>query len=460
MLSQMSLSEPLGATPLGGAHKLTASASAPASAPRTRSAISARRGRFGLAGLLVAGIVITCSASKTGLLLPASVQDLPAWLVGPFGHNGINLGMGGVIAVLALMMVSYAVAIRAADHLSARAVLISIAALNLLVLLAPPLLSTDIFSYMAYGRMAAKYGANPYLYGPSTILTDPLYPFIGANWVGMPTAYGPLFTALSSALAPLNIAAGVVVYKTIAAISMVVIVFVVWHTARLRDLNPVKAAALVGLNPVLLVFGVGGGHNDLLMLAILLTGVYVLLRKKERTSGALIVTASVVKLTAGLLLPFALAASAGRRDGAHRRVSLLTGAALAAVLAGVLGFVLFGSGPLHVLGTLGRIQKTAGAQSIPGLILKVLGLGALSGPVALVLDAAFLACLIWLLRLVWKGELDWITGAGWATLALLVTAGQLVPWYVGWLVPLAALSRDRRLLVATIAMTGLGLTTL
>jgi hypothetical protein len=43
---------------------------------------------------------------------------------------------------------------------------------------------------------------------------------------------------------------------------------------------------------------------------------------------------------------------------------------------------------------------------------------------------------------------------------MLITAGLLVPWYVAWLVPLAALSRDRRLLAVTVALTGLGLTTL
>jgi hypothetical protein len=65
-----------------------------------------------------------------------------------------------------------------------------------------------------------------------------------------------------------------------------------------------------------------------------------------------------------------------------------------------------------------------------------------------------------LLRRVWIGELDWITGAGWATVALLLTASSLLPWYVVWLVPLAALSSDRRLWLTAIVMTGLGLTSL
>jgi alpha-1,6-mannosyltransferase len=412
-----------------------------------------------LAGLLASGILIALSASGTNLLLPA-VRPVPTFLAGVFGRSGIDLGLGGLIAVLALMFVSYALAIRAVDQLSARAVLIGVAALNAVVLLAPPLLSTDIFSYMAYGRIGALYGANPYLHGPTAIALDPLYPFVAARWVSTPTAYGPLFTAISYLLAPLNIARSVIAYKTIAAISSLVIVVVVWNAARLRGLNPVKAVALVGLNPVIVIYGVGGGHNDLLMLAILLTGVYVLLRQKERTSGALIVAATAVKLTAGLLLPFAFAQSASRRDGARSRRAVLTGVALAGALAGVLSFAVFGTGPLHLVGTLQGIQNQGGLNSIPGLLLTLLGLRELSGTVGLVLDAGFVICLVWLVRRVWIGELDWITGAGWATVAMLITAGLLLPWYVGWLVPLAALSTDRRLMVAAIVMTGIGLTTL
>ena len=49
------------------------------------------------------------------------------------------------------------------------------------------------------------------------------------------------------------------------------------------------------------------------MLALLVAGIYVLLRQREGTGGAMIIAATAIKLTAGMLLPFAIAASAGRR---------------------------------------------------------------------------------------------------------------------------------------------------
>ena len=133
---------------------------------------------------------------------------------------------------------------------------------------------------------------------------------------------------------------------------------------------------------------------------------------------------------------------------------------LAAGLAGVLSFAVFGTGPLHLFDTLQDVQDQGGVNSVPGLLAMLVGLGGLSGVIGVVLNAGFVVILAWLLRRVWIGELDWITAAGWATLALLLTAGLLLPWYVGWLVPLAALSNDRRLLAAAIVMTGVGLTTL
>jgi alpha-1,6-mannosyltransferase len=243
-------------------------------------------------------------------------------------------------------------------------------------------------------------------------------------------------------------------------VSCLAIVVLVWHAAQLRGLDPVKAVALVGLNPVIVVYGVGGGHNDLLMLAILVAGIYVLLRQREGTGGAMIIAATAVKLTAGMLLPFAVAASAGRRVATSGRARILTGAAMAAALFGALGLAMFGFGPLHLLGTLQGIQGGGGSHSIAGFILSALGLTQFTGPVDDVLHVAYAIGLVWLIRRVWIGELDWITAAGWAFVGLLLTAGLLMPWYIAWLIPMAALSSDRRLWLTALALTCLGLTSL
>jgi len=427
--------------------------------PSVRAWLSERAGWCGLAGLLSSGFLIAVTAGRTSWLLPTSARPVPGSLAGVFGRSGFDLELGGLIAVLVLMFFSYVAAIWGSDQLSARAVLIAVAGLNAVVLLAPPLLSTDVFSYVAYGRIGALYGANPYLHGPNAIAVDPAYTFIADRWVATPTVYGPLFTAMSYVLAPLNVGLNVLAYKVIAAASSLAIVYVVWKASRVRGVNPVRAVVLVGLNPVIVVFGVGGGHNDMLMLALLITGVYVLLRDNTRTSGALIVAATAVKLTAGLLLPFVLAHNA-RGRGDRRLRSLLIGVGGAVVLGGILSFVVFGSGPFHLADTLEKVQHGGGLNSFSGLLLTLVGLNHLTGPVGLILQIAFVICVVWLVFRVWRGDLDWITGAGWATAALLVTAGLLLPWYVGWLVPFAALSTDRRLAAAAVVLTGVGLTTL
>ena len=48
---------------------------------------------------------------------------------------------------------------------------------------------------------------------------------------------------------------------------------------------------------------------------------------------------------------------------------------------------------------------------------------------------------------------DWVRAAGWAALAVLVASAYIVPWYLIWLLPLAAVSRDRALIGATIVIT-------
>ncbi len=48
---------------------------------------------------------------------------------------------------------------------------------------------------------------------------------------------------------------------------------------------------------------------------------------------------------------------------------------------------------------------------------------------------------------------EWIASAGWAALAVLVTAAFLMPWYILLVLPLAALGDSARLRYATLALT-------
>lgn len=444
----MSIRGPLGATPESGAFELNTAAL------DTRGAASrAWFGQLGLLGLLVTGVVISVAAAHTDSILPESVRPIPSWLAGPFGETNVGLGVVPLLLVLALMFVSYAIAAQAAGRLSGRMVLMTIAALHAVVLLAPPLLSTDVFSYQAYARMGSIYGANPYLQGPHAIALDSVYPFIGWKWVTTPTAYGPVFTLFSYVLAPLSIAASALAYKAIAALSSLALVALVWNAARLRGLDPVKAVALVGLNPLLVVYGVGGGHNDLLMLAVLIGGVYLMLAHRERAGAGSIVMAAAIKLTAGLFLPFALAGAGGPRTRPRRR-DVAIGASVAAACVAVLGLAIFGTGPVHMLATVQKGQSEGDWHSLPGFISTKLGLTEVGRITGLALAGAFAVAFCWLVRRVWQGRLDWIDGAGWATAALLVTASALLPWYVAWLVPLAALASDRRLWRVSLVMTG------
>ena len=420
---------------------------------RTRAPLS-RIGLVGLAGMLATGLLVSISAASTDKLLPQTLQAGIGGigLAGSFGTTGVNLGSAGLTVTIGLMLVSYVVTVSAAHRLSPALVLGSIAALYALILLGPPLASTDVFSYQFYGRIGELYHGNPYLAGPLAIAGDHLYPYIGSKWIGFPTVYGPVFTALSYALAPLSIPASVLAYKAIAAVSSLAIVALVWNGARLRGIDQVKAAALVGLNPLIVVYGIGGGHNDLLMLAPMVAGIVLLLQRRGRVGAGSIVLGAAIKVTAGMMLPFALADARGHMARARRR-DLLIGAGVAAALLAVFAFVLFGTGPLHLPATIEKVQSKGNWQSIPGFIGARLGLGSVGQAAALVLGAAFAVALVWLLWRVWRGELDWIAAGGWAAVALLVTAASLLPWYIAWLMPLAALGRDRRLWQVSILLT-------
>src|SRR2546429_152241 len=134
----MSAHDPLGATPQSGTFEFESQALRARAAARRRLGAAASRQRVGLvalSGLIVTGLLISISASHTAQLLPETVRPVPGWLAGPFGGASLDLRSYGLVAVLVAMFACYALAVHAADRLSARTVLMAIAALYAVVLL-------------------------------------------------------------------------------------------------------------------------------------------------------------------------------------------------------------------------------------------------------------------------------------------------------------------------------------
>jgi hypothetical protein len=64
------------------------------------------------------------------------------------------------------------------------------------------------------------------------------------------------------------------------------------------------------------------------------------------------------------------------------------------------------------------------------------------------------AAIVYLLWRTKRGD-DWVAASGWAMLAVSVTTTWLLAWYTLWALPFAAISRQWRLLAATLVLQAL-----
>jgi glycosyl transferase family 87 len=310
----------------------------------------------------------------------------------------------------------------------------------------PPLLSQDVYSYLDYARLGVVHGLNPYVHPPSAAPADPVFAEVG--WTEATSAYGPLFTLATYPLAWLPVDAAVWLLKAIAAASVLGLAALVSRLASLRGVDPLRAAAFVALNPLVLVHVVGGAHNDATAMLVAMAGCAAVLALREASGGFAIAAAIGLKLSAAFVAPFALL---GARPRPGR---FLLGAAVALAAIAAAGYAAFGWHWLDSLGLAGENQGRVSNYSIPNLLSELLNLDI--DLVRATAIAAYLGFLAALLFWAWRGA-DWIRAAAWASLGLLLASAWLLPWYLIWTLPFAALSRDRALQPLVLALTALQL---
>jgi Glycosyltransferase family 87 len=411
-----------------------------------------------LALVLVAAAaeIVLDGAAGLSPLIPKS-PDISSWLSG----IGERLGFRTFLIALLASSGAYAGLIALARRraaggertfaVSKRWAIVLVAALQLIVFAGPVLLSTDVFSYIAYARMGVEHGLNPYTHGPVAIAGDPVFPYVGEDWIHVATAYGPLYTLLSYPLGLLGLVGALWAMKVEALLASAGTLALTWRCARARGFDPVAALLIVGANPLYVIYGLGGAHNDLIMMLAMMAAVSLTLApvstsRREASAAAFVVAGALTKATVAVLLPFMILS--------RRRLAPVLGALAAVVLGAVVGYAVFGIHGIDLVAALNRDAAFVSTDSFANEIAHLLGKPGVFPVDHDLLKAALVLIMLYLLWRTWRGY-DWVAASGWALLAISITSTWLLAWYILWPLPLAVITRDRRLLAATLAVQAL-----
>jgi alpha-1,6-mannosyltransferase len=415
--------------------------------------------------------------------LPVGVPFVPSW-------QHARLGLVCVYSGLALLLAGWWWYGRAAGD-DPRGTWPTLALWVSPLLLAPPMFSRDVYSYLAQGLMIDS-GMDVYRHGPA-VLGGLIADQVPAIWQHTPSPYGPVFLIVARTVAgPLSahLLLGIAAMRLVAVAGLVLLAAAVRVLAREAGVSPAAATWLAVLNPLVLIHLVGGAHNDALMVGLLAAGLAAAVRRRPLVATLLIVAAALVKAPAGLGLLAVAAIWADRLPGRWpwaraAGAVVATAAAATVVITAVAGT---GYGWVGALGTpisaqnwsltgmLGRVTARLLAHGLsPGLshgFLSGLSHGFLSGLSVSVSrglslglsrglwrgpDGVALAVELWrwvgLLAVVIVAAVVWthrdrlgpVYGLGIVLVALVVFGPAIRPWYLVWgLVPIAAAAGHRR----------------
>lgn len=366
------------------------------------------------------------------------------------------------------------------------------------LLIAPPMYSKDVYSYLAQSQIARD-GRNPYEVGPAPGLgLDHVFTLsVPSLWRETPAPYGPLFLWLGSGISALtgeNIVAAVLSHRLVVLVGVGLIV---WATPRLASrcgVAEVTALWLGAANPLLLMHLVAGIHNEALMLGLMLAGTEIALRgisssrplippwstgwprsradwSRWAPAGQLVAGTVLIALSSQVKLPGLLAIGFIAMALAHRwggtlRAFFSASALTVSVALAVIGLVGWASGLgfgwVFTLGTANVVRSWMSPPTLlalgTGQVGILLGLGdhttavlALTRAIGVLIIAVTVS---WLLLAVLRGRLHPVGGLGVALAATVMLFPVVQPWYLLWaIIPLAAWATRPRFRIATIAVT-------
>ena len=402
----------------------------------------------------LAGTAFLALGGETAGALPVRELLAPSSVHAALGLVGVYFGV--VLLIVAWLLLGRLV--RGADPPAPRALLLVLAVWATPLLIAPPLFSRDVYSYLAQGAMVDAH-IDVYAYGPAH-LGGPLADEVAPLWRHTGAPYGPVFLGVASALSALTrgeLPAGLLGMRLIALLGVALLAAVLPRLARHRGADPAAALWLGALNPLVLLHLVAGAHNDAIMLGLLGAGLVAALGRWPVLGAVLVTLAALVKAPAALGL--AAVVLLRMRSGHHpARAVLSTAAASAATTVAAAA----GAGPGY--GWIGALDTPVSPQnwaltSLLGRATESLlarvgsDLAPLAVPAWHVFGLVLTAVLVLLIWWRWRPRPVYALGLSLAAVAAFGPA--IRPWYALWglfLIAAAAPSTSVRHRVA--AVTG------
>lgn len=308
----------------------------------------------------------------------------------------------------------------------------------------PPQESMDMYAYGYFGHLITAYSHNPYTVSPDACSQDP-YLRLARTPRPIQSPYGPGWTAISTAILSItgdHTGATIIIFRAIAICALLGSIMLLRQLLG-TGLQTMKAITLFAWNPLVLFEVINNGHNDIVLVFLLLCAIFLYRQKKYFWIVPVLAAAFLVKFVAILAAPLFLIAFLRDTTLQKRDWQMLAISSAASVAISVATFLPFwrGFGTFHYLIFLAQYIGLPLLHPLTfGMsLLRFAGVPERAVPTMLLLVGRTLFGIIalWAALRLWKNGSNWLPASFGVLLAGFLGFGltYFEPWYLLWLLP-------------------------
>jgi hypothetical protein len=320
-----------------------------------------------------------------------------------------------------------------------------------------PITALDVLLYVVRTRLWVLYGGSPMIALPKNFPADPTIAFAG-EYANQVSPYGPLWEILARIPVQLglrDILLGTLAMKLLVFIGYMVCAWLIgWVASSAKTdkeskplVSPLLAMAFFAWNPLILMQGAGNGHNDMIMMALIVLGIVMWQRGNWWATALALALATATKSAGLLMLPLFGAALLYREKTWRGRI--LKGLGIVLIVVGSIAalYALMGPLPAAFQGTLKASLNRIGFAPASAVRMIFVEIFPSRWAEPLARNAArdlFILYYAFLLLRVLQGRYSLVAAGFLAYFSQMICGSTFRIWYPMWLIPLAALCLTSR----------------